>query len=71
MGPGCRDPVCVGRSIQPYCHHAHEQTLAGSESREGSEEAKLLLDRWDRLHRVRSALGLAALIIFLAQKNYA
>ena len=31
------------------------------------EEAGLLLDRWNRLHGVRSALGLTALIIFLAQ----
>lgn len=30
-----------------------------------SEQARQLLDGWNRLHGVRSALGLAALIIFL------
>jgi hypothetical protein len=29
------------------------------------DEAKMLLDRWNRLHMVRSGLGLAALVIFL------
>lgn len=32
-----------------------------------SEEATMLLDRWNRLHMVRSGLGLAALILFLAR----
>ena len=32
----------------------------------GSEETRELLDRWNRLHGVRSALGAVALIIFLA-----
>lgn len=39
-----------------------------------AEEAKMLLTRWNKLHMVRSALSLAALIIFLVQalnKNYA
>ncbi|MBI3776752.1 MAG: DUF1772 domain-containing protein [Gammaproteobacteria bacterium] len=32
---------------------------------EDLEEAALLLNRWNRLHRVRSGLSLAALVIFL------
>lgn len=30
-----------------------------------AEEAKMLLNRWNKLHMVRSVLGLAALILFL------
>ena len=39
-----------------------------------AEEAGVLLDRWNKLHMVRSALSLAALTIFLVQtlsKGYA
>jgi len=39
-----------------------------------AEESKILLSRWNKLHMVRSALSLAALIIFLIQalnKSYA
>lgn len=35
-----------------------------------SEEARLLLDRWNKLHMVRSALSLIALAIFLIQNLY-
>ncbi|MEX0731085.1 MAG: DUF1772 domain-containing protein [Aquisalimonadaceae bacterium] len=38
-----------------------------------AHEAKMLLNRWNKLHMVRSALSLAALIVFLVQalKNHA
>ncbi len=48
--------------------------LLGLNAEKDSEEAKILLNRWNKLHIVRSALSLAALITFLVQaliQNYA
>ena len=48
--------------------------LLALNAEEDAEETKMLLNRWNKLHMVRSALSLAALIIFLVQalnRNYA
>lgn len=41
--------------------------LLGLDAETDAEEAEILLARWNRLHMVRSALSLAALIVFLVQ----
>jgi uncharacterized membrane protein len=41
--------------------------LLALNSEKDTEEARILLNRWNMLHMVRSALSLAALIIFLVQ----
>jgi len=48
--------------------------LLALDAEKDGDEARILLNRWNRLHLVRSALGLLALVIFLVQalnKNYA
>jgi hypothetical protein len=35
-----------------------------------AEEAEILLNRWNKLHMVRSGLSLAALVVFLVQALY-
>lgn len=39
--------------------------LLALDANSNMDEAEMLLDHWNRLHMVRSGLGLAALIIFL------
>ncbi|MGH8581476.1 MAG: DUF1772 domain-containing protein [Gammaproteobacteria bacterium] len=41
------------------------QRLLSSDLDKGSEEARQLLERWNRLHAVRSVLSALALVIFL------
>ncbi len=41
------------------------QRLLASDLDKGSEETRRLLDRWNRLHSVRTALSVVALVLFL------